>query len=157
VKLLIRAGADVNETKRGKYGFAELASLDIAIQERGSRLGNREIFAGYGRGGAEIIARSAAEGRRYLQIIKDLIAAGADVNRVIVDDSPLYRATKNGDLEVVKLLLRAGADPKKAVCFLPWTTKLKDTAVEVANTSGFTRIAKLLTLAGKSQRTKKVP
>jgi ankyrin repeat protein len=144
VRTLIRAGADVNEIKRGKYGLPELAPLDIAIQERGSRLGDKEIFAGSGRGEREIRARSAAESKRYLLIIKELVAAGADVNRVTVDDSPLCRATRCGDLEVVKVLLKAGADPRKAVSYYPWTTKLQDTAIQWANACGFTKIATLL-------------
>jgi hypothetical protein len=48
VRTLIRAGADVNETKRGKYGLPELAPLDIAIQERLSSLSDDEVFAGRG-------------------------------------------------------------------------------------------------------------
>jgi ankyrin repeat protein len=66
------------------------------------------------------------------------------VNRVTVDNSPLFQATRCGDLEVVKLLFKAGADPRNAVSYWPWTTKLRATAIQTANALGFTRIAKLL-------------
>ncbi|HEY7544596.1 MAG TPA: ankyrin repeat domain-containing protein [Blastocatellia bacterium] len=44
-------------------------------------------------------------------LIKVLISKGADVNIIADDVTPLMTAARGGDVEVVQMLLQAGADP----------------------------------------------
>jgi ankyrin repeat protein len=56
------------------------------------------------------LAAACREG--YLEIVKSLLAKGANVNETETsNESALSAATERGDLEIVKLLLAKGADP----------------------------------------------
>jgi len=147
VRVLIRAGADVNLNRRGKRGFAEPAPMEIAIDQRGSNILGEEVLKTV-RGSGALRRRDAAQNRVWLEMIKDLVQAGADLNRITVDEAPLYRAAKVGDIEVVRLLLKAGADPNLAIRVLPWTTRYEDTALHAAYQKGFPDVVKALIAAG---------
>jgi ankyrin repeat protein len=48
-----------------------------------------------------------------LEVVKELIKAGADINKYENDTTPMYHASENGRLDVVKELVKAGADVNK--------------------------------------------
>lgn len=54
---------------------------------------------------------------RQIEVVKDLIAAGADVNKrdehCFYGNTPLLKAISRRDVEIVKLLIKAGADVDK--------------------------------------------
>jgi uncharacterized protein len=146
VRVLIRAGADVNLNTR-KRGFAEPAPLDTAIQQRGGNIVAEKAFKTV-RGTGALRRRDAAENRKCLKVIKELVRAGANLNRITVDKAPLYRAAEYGDIEVVRLLLKAGADPNLAIRVLSWRTEYEDTALHAAYREGFPKVVKALIAAG---------
>ena len=96
----------------------------------------------------ELRKRHAKERRHYREIIEELVRAGAKLNHITVDESPLYRAAKGGDLEVVKLLLNTGADPNAAINVVPWKNLYRETALHAAARNGAIEIAKALIVAG---------
>lgn len=86
---LIRAGANVNASTSRKISSA--------------------------RGGTALIY--AAE-KGHFQIVKLLAAAGANVNAETTwGESPLYHATRRGDLRMIKFLLTHGAKPTWVAAF----------------------------------------
>lgn len=147
-RLLIRAGADVNVARKQKYGLADLSLLETAIQERGSVQDDDWLGDDQSQGAREIRARDARQSARYLELIKELLRAGADPNRIAVDMSPVYRATKWGDLAVVKLLLKAGARPDRAISQISWKREYEETALHCAVRDGHLEIAQVLIAAG---------
>lgn len=60
-----------------------------------------------------VLMRAASH--NHLEVLKALLAAGADVNFVTDEVSALLVASMNGNAEAVKLLLEAGADANKTV------------------------------------------
>ena len=58
--------------------------------------------------GASPLFIASQEG--HLEIVKALIAAGADINKKTYEYSPLYMAAVTESLEIVEALLAAGAD-----------------------------------------------
>ncbi len=83
----------------------------------------------------------AAENRKT-ELVKLLIAAGADVNRADkVGETPLNNAAYYGRTECVKLLIDAGADVNKA-------DKFGETPLYKAEGRGHTECAELLRAAG---------
>ncbi len=154
VRLLIQAGADVNVERRREYGLADLSPLETAIDRRGSNIVGDSIWKNEkSRWAKENRKREAEENERYLGVIKDLIKAGADLNRITVDESPVYRAAKSGDIEIVKLLLKAGADPN-AISQVPWKKIYQETALHRAAREGFLEIVQTLVKAGAKIETK---
>jgi len=154
IRLLIQAGADVNVERRREYGLADLSPLETAIDRRGSNMVDDGIWKNEkGRWATENRRRHDEENERYLDVIKDLIQAGADLNRITVDESPVYRAAKSGDLEIVKLLLKAGADPN-AISQVPWKKIYQETALHRAAREGFLEIVQSLVKAGAKIDTK---
>ncbi len=76
------------------------------------------------------------------ELVKLLIAAGADVNKANkYGNTPLYRAAWNGHTECAKLLIAAGADVNKA-------DKFGETPLYCAADKGRTECVKLLIAAG---------
>ena len=65
-----------------------------------------------------------------------LVQAGADVNRAFNGMSPLYRASEQGQYEIVELLIQAGAD--RALSYQNLTPLL------TATQKGHIRIVQLL-------------
>lgn len=51
--------------------------------------------------------------RKDRQLVEATLAAGADVNKQVRESTPLSTAIAVGSLDMVELLLKAGADPKK--------------------------------------------
>ena len=105
VQALIHAGADVNFVGGTNDCLRYQTPLEGAIDRRTtSMLQGRVLSEG-----------DPNKPARYLKIIRCLIEAGADPNRVTYLQAPLYKAAKAGDLEVTKLLLAARAVPDKAM------------------------------------------
>lgn len=144
VKILLAAGADVNETS--EFGWTAL--LD-ATQNKYYRLGEYLLQHGakpnIANGGGWNPLYIATDNRNieagdypvrkpdmdHLDFIKELLAAGADpnermhsstetrtvfTNQWLVEDgaTPFLRAAQSGDLVLMKLLLEHGADPSIA-------------------------------------------
>jgi ankyrin repeat protein len=85
----------------------------------------------------------------HLEIVKALVAAGADVNiaRKGSGITPLYSASEKGHLEIVKTLLEAGADVNKATT-VSGTTVSGTTPLFIASFKGHLEIVKALVAAG---------
>eukprot|EP01063_Lacrimia_lanifica_P024397 TRINITY_DN32317_c0_g1_i1.p1 TRINITY_DN32317_c0_g1~~TRINITY_DN32317_c0_g1_i1.p1 ORF type:complete len:639 (+),score=310.50 TRINITY_DN32317_c0_g1_i1:49-1965(+) len=106
----VKAGADVNAANR----FGRTAVM-IAVQK-----GYHSVVRELGKAGADVtlvpevapwVALIAATTDGDLQMVKELIDAGADLNqRNICGFSALMEAAWNGRLEIVTTLLAAGAD-----------------------------------------------
>jgi ankyrin repeat protein len=145
VRRLIRAGADVNRKgamdMMAPYGTEGLTPLEVAIRARGWERG---FVAAVGEKRSRLSVARAAEAKRktkaLLQIIRELVRAGADVNqpasRVDLGGGPLYQAVKAGDMELVKVLLKAAADPNA------------DYVLHSAAGEGFVQIVESLVAAG---------
>ncbi len=107
-RALIKAGADVNQEGRDI-----LTPLHFAAQ-RGDVDSVRALI----KAGANVKADANGSGwtplheAKNAQVAEELIKAGADVNLNDRNGSPLYRAAGNNRLDVVKMLLKYGANPK---------------------------------------------
>lgn len=74
----------------------------------------------------------------HLEVVKRLIEKGADVNIQSMMGSPLHRAVFNGNTEMIRLLLGAGADVDSVMASSGWTP------MHIAALSGWYEAAKLL-------------
>ena len=107
---LLDAGADA----RRRYRY-DMTALALAVKFADARVIQRLIGAGADVKAVERVdgdtpLSSAIEKKRDASCIRLLIEAGSDVNRPRNDAStPLIRAVRNGLLDVVKMLLAAGA------------------------------------------------
>jgi ankyrin repeat protein len=129
VNLLLDNGADINATgKGGKTGIWLAASwgrqrMAELLRQRGAiltlevaaMLGDTEKVRGFlkkGIDGQDIgTALAGASRHGHLQVIKLLLAKGADVNaKGQYERTALSEASGSGHLEIVKLLLVKGAD-----------------------------------------------
>jgi ankyrin repeat protein len=147
VKVLLDAGADVNQTSG--YGWSPLL---VATQNRYYKLGeyliNRGADVNLTNKGAWTPLYLATDNRNiesgdypvrkpdmdHLEFIKSLLNKGADVNARMKDSTEtrtvftnqwldengataFFRASQSGDIELMKLLLAHGADPKIDTAF----------------------------------------
>ncbi|HUF77648.1 MAG TPA: ankyrin repeat domain-containing protein, partial [Thermoanaerobaculia bacterium] len=88
----------------------------------------------------------------YLEIVRLLVEAGADVDLVVPgDENPLIRAAGSGHLEVVRLLLDRGADPniRTFEAPAPWRPEGEvRTPLLQARRGGHDEVARLLLARG---------
>jgi uncharacterized protein len=152
LRQLLPAVDDVNAVGGRDHPFSFRSPLDGAVQQR------RLAFVMLPE--LRATAESTADARAYLhrhedeelvyfEIIRDLIAAGADVNRVNFAMAPLYSAAACGDVEVVKLLLDAGAKPDAAISVrFPRGGDYSDAALHAASCEGHLDVVRALLAAG---------
>jgi len=148
VRLLLAKGADVNA--RDVHGRTSLViAADIAYSIKTGAL--------------------SANGQQAAAVIGALVAAGADVNAKQDDgQTGLMLAADNGDTEMVRALLAAGADPNvmarvphakchvssngHVVCAFNSNEKPRDwTALKAAQEKGFQEIVQQLKKAGAKE------
>lgn len=93
----------------------------------------------------------------FVSFTKELIAAGADVNKrnTASGRTPLIDAAMTGNAEIVKMLLEAGAD-KNARVFL-YGQELDENALTAAVNNGNSEIADILRHAGAEEITPGAP
>jgi ankyrin repeat protein len=100
---------------------------------------------------AILLDRPKRKRKASLQIIRLLLAAGADPNQRTLTRTPLSLAVHNGDYEVTQLLLEAGASPS-GECWHPlpekahgkWAVAPWAHAIHEAAEKGYTAIVKML-------------
>jgi ankyrin repeat protein len=134
VRLLCRARANVNAVAHSDRGELDHTPLE-------------EVLSALTMG-----RRSATDKRRYFQTVRELLRAGARINQPTRWRSPLYIAAVGGDLEIVKLLLREGADPNQAVSQLHDERGRR--ALHAAALGGFVEIVRTLLVAGAEPATR---
>jgi ankyrin repeat protein len=117
--------------------------LDAAVSERANRVESlRNLLPCLPAERARSEARFKSQADLYLTMVRELIRGGADVNKIVGYVPPLYWASNCGDLDTVKLLLEAGADPN-LLGTLPGNTPL-----HTACLGGFVEIVECLLKAG---------
>ena len=126
VRLLLKAGADVNQTNPG-VNYAALLGAVVAgsvectelLIEAGADVNLRQKYC------TSPIIQAVQKG--YPEIVQVLLKAGADVNDIDVDNSwtALMLAAWNGHDDVVDVLIKAGADVNRE--------RLNDTALKLAS------------------------
>ncbi|MBR5888324.1 MAG: ankyrin repeat domain-containing protein [Akkermansia sp.] len=155
VKLLIAAGADVNQAdilgetplhNAAIFGHAECVKLLLAAGADVNAKGNAKVnehdddytWNSY----TSCTPLIVAVGNDHAGCAKLLLAAGADVNMASEDgETPLYWAAHYGRAECAKLLIDAGADVNKA-------DKYGGTPLYWTADEGLTEVMKLLIAAG---------
>ena len=143
VKMLIAQGAQINvKDKNGRtplYGAVVKSSLEIVkfLVQSGADVNTKDA-SGY-----SPLTWAAASSRADYKIIGFLIQAGANVNfRGWRGRTPLHWAAENGNPEIVRLLLRKGADlkimddDKSTALDLAVMTRDNDETVEVLMEAG---------------------
>jgi ankyrin repeat protein len=120
VRILLRAGADPNQALTNESAYSPLIQASI---------------------------------RGFVQIVDELISAGANVNYAtptgniekgfIPGTTALLVACEQGHVDVVRILLRAGADPNQA-----FTDESADSPLMQASVRGFVQIVDELISAG---------
>lgn len=106
VKALLKAGADLKACDHAKsFPITVAASLEIvkALLDAGADINQID---GEGRC---LLKRAASLGD--VGMVRGLLAMGADIEATSTGDTALHDATVTDDLEVMKILLDAGADP----------------------------------------------
>jgi cell wall assembly regulator SMI1 len=151
---LVKAGADVHA--KGQYGGSVLCAA-IGASEAHLRMVQAVLAAGGVSTQEDLgLAFASACGQGPIAMVEALLAAGADVN----DESrPLVRAVANNRVDVVALLLKAGARPEIRVPPNYWGKRgyayARKRVLEMALTEGFTQVANLLQAAGAKLPLKK--
>ena len=104
VECLIKAGVNVNV---GRY---DITPLRLAVENNDIRIVQLLIDSGadLDAGMSTALWDAAAEG--YVEIVKALIVAGANININCYGNTPLIVAVSHGHTEVVKMLIDAGAN-----------------------------------------------
>ena len=149
VKLLIAAGADLDAVGTDDTCLPGRTALEGAVGARCSDLDLLREMEGNNQSGREAMtperratmASLKARAQASLDIARELARTGARLDFPSSQNSPLYSAAKCGDLELVRLLLGAGADPNAA----PGSYY---TAIQVAKGGGFVEIVEALKAAG---------
>ena len=115
-------------------------NLDLAkyYATRGKLTHLDEVYGGYS--GHTALTWACKKG--YLEIVKWLLAAGADKDKATSDgDTPLIWAAHRGHVEIVQVLLAAGAHKNNV-------TSDGETALSLATSKGHQEIVQLLQPAG---------
>lgn len=116
IKMLVARGADLNAVTK----VTPIVSMGERYKKQTEGKGTRAITSEAGRsdpsamGGMTALLFAAREGQ--MDAVRELVAAGADVNRVNAADnmSVLTSAIINGHFDIAKFLLDHGANPKLA-------------------------------------------
>ena len=123
LRLLIASGANIDIESKSKLGDATSTPLIEA-----SRTGN-------------------------LEAVRELLLAGANVNKVVTFGTALIRAAEEGHENVVRVLLHSGADPSIRVPDNPRLGEVSGkTALELGALKGYSRIAALLSPEGAEHK-----
>ena len=108
-RMLIRAGADPNApATRQSSNWPGATPLAFAIYARQMAEMGREIQKALGRP-----ERTEHEKAEAMEVARELVSAGADVNLDNKLYTPLVLAARSNDVEMVKFLLANGADVNK--------------------------------------------
>ena len=141
VERLLAAEADVNAPATELY---MPTALEVETEAGHSKM-KRSLAAGTGAKPGGRTALQAAAEAGHLEIVKRLLAAGADVNMPAAKPggrTALQAAAKAGHYEVVERLLAAGADVNMPA------TVFGETALQGASRAGHSEIVKSLLAAG---------
>ncbi len=149
VKLLIAAGADVNAVGTNDTCLPGRTALEGAVGARRSELDLLREMEKTNQSGREAITPERIKSmeslktrsQANLEIIRELVKAGARLDFPSSQNSPLCCASQVGDMEVVQLLLQAGADPNAS----PGSYH---SPLQAATRGGFVEIVKALKAAG---------
>lgn len=151
VRRLLPAVDDVNAVGLRDDSFPYRSALDGAVHHRClaftmlSGLRAEGLFEP----GDERVPRYEQQLRSHLEMIGELIRAGADVNRVNFAESPLYAAARVGDVALVRVLVTHGAIPDRAVSVLfPRRGEYRDAALHAAAGEGHVDVVAELISAG---------
>lgn len=118
IELLLKAGATPNMTRKGvspllmaaEFGDAETIQLLLNAHAKASVTDNRGFGA----------LAWAARGRQPAAVVKLLLDAGAEVDRMEPNDqTPLIAYAQLGDIATCKVLLDAGADVNESSMMAP--------------------------------------
>jgi cytohesin len=111
VRTLLNAGADPNA--ESKALMLTLTPLSLASQQRHHAVADALIAAGAMAARTPLetgLALSKAVKENRLDVVRSLIAAGADVNSSAGGGDLLHTAAELGHVDMIRLLIRAGAD-----------------------------------------------
>lgn len=151
VRHLLAAVDDVNAVGGRDDSFSYRSALEGAVHHRCLAFAMLSGLRAEGQleQGDERVPRYEQQLRSYLEIIGELLRAGADVNRVNFAESPLYAAARVGDVELVRVLAAHGAVPDEAISVpFPRRGGYKDAAVHAAACEGHAEVVAELVAAG---------
>jgi ankyrin repeat protein len=139
VKKLVAAGADVNMmwNWKGERGHGNVLQGAVRLRADDITTLRSPLTAQRNR-----FERVRMEADARFKIVQELVGAGAKVDRPGSPAPPLYVAAAGGDLETIKVLLEAGADPN------PTRETPGGSPLHAACRSGFVEIAECLLNAG---------
>ncbi len=110
VKLLVEAGADLNQTWNG-----------VTPLFQASQNAHTEVVQVLVKAGADLnqawngetpLFQASQNG--HAEVVQVLVKAGADLNQADDGATPLFQSSQNGHIEVVQVLVKAGADLNQA-------------------------------------------